>query len=94
MTAYLIANIDVTKPERYEEYKRFSSLAMSACGAKVLVRGGKCEGLEGDTPTRTVVLEFSSMTAAKAFYNSAQYRRARNVREGAANMTMYIVEGA
>jgi uncharacterized protein (DUF1330 family) len=94
VTAYLIANVDVTKPEKYEEYKRFSSLAMRAADAKVLVRGGKTLGLEGETPTRTVVLEFRSMAAAKAFYNSWQYRRARNVREGAAVMTMYVVEGA
>ena len=93
MTAYLIANIHVTKPEKYEEYKRFSSLAMQAHNARVLVRGGKTEGLEGDTPSRTVVLEFPSIAAARTFYNSAQYRRARNVREGAAVMTMYIVEG-
>lgn len=93
MTAYIIANVDVTKPDRYEEYKRFSSLAMRAADAKVLVRGGKTEGLEGDTPARTVVLQFPSMAAARAFYNSAQYRRARNAREGAAVMTMYIVEG-
>jgi len=94
VTAYLIANVDVTKPEKYEEYKRFSSLAMRAADAKVLVRGGKTLGLEGETPTRTVVLEFNSLAAAKAFYNSWQYRRARNVREGAAVMTMYVVEGA
>lgn len=94
MTAYVIANVFVTHPEKYEEYRRFSTLAMRAHDVKVLVRGGKTEALEGRDPGRTVVLQFPSMGAARAFYNSAQYRRARNARERAAVMNMYIVEGA
>ena len=94
MTAYIIANITVTNPEAYEEYRRFSTLAMRAHDVKVLVRGGKTQTLEGHGPGRTVMLQFPNMAAATAFYNSAQYRRARNVRERAAIMNMYIVEGA
>ncbi|HEY9571765.1 MAG TPA: DUF1330 domain-containing protein [Pusillimonas sp.] len=94
MTAYVIANVFVTNPEKYEEYRRFSTLAMRAHDVKVLVRGGKTENLEGRDPGRTVMLEFPSMAAARVFYNSAQYRRARNARERAAVMNMYIVEGA
>ena len=93
MSAYIIANVRVTNPEKYEEYRRFSTLAMRAHGVKVLVRGGAVETLEGNDPGRTVILQFPSMAAARAFYNSAQYRRARHAREGAAIMTMYLVEG-
>lgn len=92
--AYIIANVFVSNPEKYEEYRRFSTLAMRAHDVKVRVRGGKTETLEGRDPGRTVMLEFPSMSAARAFYSSAQYRRARNAREGAAVMNMYIVEGA
>ncbi|MBF6615635.1 DUF1330 domain-containing protein [Pollutimonas thiosulfatoxidans] len=92
-TAYIIANVFVSNPEKYEEYRRFSTLAMRAHDVKVLVRGGKTEVLEGRDPGRTVVLQFTSMAAARAFYSSAQYRRARNARERAAIMHMYIVEG-
>ena len=93
MSAYLIANVRVTNPEKYEEYRRFSTLAKRAHDVKVLVRGGQVESLEGSEPGRTVILEFPTMAAARLFYNSAQYRRARNAREGAAIMTMYVVEG-
>ncbi|WP_442592736.1 DUF1330 domain-containing protein [Parapusillimonas sp. JC17] len=93
MAAYVIANVFVTNPEKYEEYRRFSTLAMRAHDVKVLVRGGKTETLEGRDPGRTVVLQFPTMAAARAFYHSAQYRRARNVRERAAVMNMYVVEG-
>lgn len=93
MKAYIIANVFVSNPEKYEEYRRFSTLAMRAHDVKVLVRGGTTQVLEGRDPGRTVVLQFPSMAAARAFYNSAQYRRARNARETAAIMNMYIVEG-
>ena len=70
-SAYVLANVRVTNPQQYEEYKRLSSLAMQASGAEVCVRGGKTEVLEGDwTPDRVVLLKFPSVDKAKAFYAS------------------------
>lgn len=93
MPAYIVADVDVHKPAQYEQYKRLSSLAMSAFDAKILVRGGECRRLEGREPGRTVLLEFPNVARAQAFYDSWQYRRARNAREGAADMNMFIVKG-
>ena len=94
MSAYIIANITVTNPTQYEEYKKFSSLAMQAHGAQVCVRGGKAEVLEGDwVPDRVVVLKFDSVAQAHAFHDSPEYARARQAREGAAIMRMVVVEG-
>jgi len=93
MSAYIIADVTVTHPHQYEDYKRLSTLAMRAYDAKVLVRGGDARRLEGREPGRTVIMEFPSMAAAQAFYDSAQYRRARNARAGAAVMNMFIVQG-
>jgi uncharacterized protein (DUF1330 family) len=93
-SAYIIANVRVTNAEQYEEYKKFSSAAFQANGVEVLARGGKIEVLEGDwTPDRMVLLKFDSTEAARAFYESAEYRLARNAREGAALMRMVILEG-
>ena len=93
-SAYIIANVDVTNPEQYEEYKRLSTIAMKAHGAEVCVRGGKVEVLEGDwSPSRMIVLKFPSVEAAKAFNSSVEYSAARKSREGAANMRMVLVEG-
>lgn len=93
MPAYIVADVRVTNPRQYEDYKRLSTLAMRAYDAKVLVRGGATRRLEGREPGRIVMLEFPSVAAAQAFYDSWQYRRARNAREGAAVMNMFIVEG-
>lgn len=94
MSAYIIANVQVTDPEQYKVYQKFSSEAMRKYGANVLVRGGEVSSLEGDEPGRTVVLEFPDKAAAQAFYDSPEYRRARQERAQAARMTMYIVQGA
>ncbi len=94
MSAYIIADVDVTDPQQYEEYKRWSSAAIQAHGAEVLVRGGAVTVLEGDwQPSRVVVLRFPTVAAARAFHDSPEYRRAREARAGAAVMRMITVEG-
>ena len=45
-SAYVIANVEVTNPEQYEEYKKLSTIAMKAHGAEVCIRGGKVEDLQ------------------------------------------------
>lgn len=94
MSAYIIANVNVTDPEQYKVYQKLSSEAMKKYGAKALVRGGELTVLEGTVPARTVVLEFPDRAAAETFYNSPEYRQARHERAKAAEMTMYIVQGA
>jgi len=90
----IIAYVDVTDPQQYEQYKVLSTRAMQAHGAEVLVRGGKTESLEGEwAPTRVVVLKFPSYEAAKTFYDSEEYLAARKSREHAARMNMIVVEG-
>ena len=93
-SAYLIANVDVTDPVQYEEYKKLSSIAMKAHGAEICIRGGKVEVLEGDwNPARFVMLKFPSVEAAHKFYDSAEYAAAKKARTGAAIMRMIVVEG-
>jgi uncharacterized protein (DUF1330 family) len=94
MSAYIIANVRVTDPVRYEQYKKLSTLAMQAHGAEVCVRGGEVNVLEGDwQPDRMVVLKFPSVAKARAFYDSPEYAKAREARAGAATMRMVVVEG-
>ena len=93
-SAYIIANVEVTNPEQYEDYKKWSTAAMQAHGAEVCVRGGKVEVLEGDwNPQRLVLLKFPSVEAAKKFNDSPEYGKARASRQGAAIMRMIVVEG-
>jgi len=94
MPAYLIVEADVHDPIAYEEYKKLSSEAVRKHGATFLVRGGAMHVLEGDwEPKRIVVLEFPDAEAARAFYHSPEYERARAVRKHAARLNVIVVEG-
>ena len=93
-SAYIIANVAVTDPQQYENYKKLSTIAMQAHGAEVCVRGGAVQVLEGDwTPDRVVLLKFPGVAQARAFYDSVEYGAARQAREGIADMRMVLVEG-
>jgi len=93
-SGYIIANVTVTNPVQYEDYKKWSSAAMRVYGAEVCVRGGKVEVIEGDwAPDRLVILKFPSFEAAKAFEASPEYGKARAARQGAAIMRMIVAEG-
>jgi uncharacterized protein (DUF1330 family) len=93
MAAYIIADIEITDVAQYDKYRPLSTAAQQAHGVEVLARGGKTERLEGRAPGRMVILKFQSMAAAREFYDSPEYRKARETRAGAANMNMVIVDG-
>ena len=95
MPAYIIAQINVTDPQKYQEYAKLAAPASAKYGGKYLVRGGAKTQLEGANPyQRIVVNEFKDVAAAKRFYNSPEYQEARAKRIGAADFNMVIVEGA
>ena len=95
MPAYVIADIDVQDPEKFEEYKKGAPPSSAPFGAKYLVRGGKVEGLEGDwLPRRFVVIEFPSVEQAKAWWNSQAYAGPKAIRQSCAKSNFIVVEGA
>lgn len=94
MPAYVIVNIDVKDPVRYEDYKRQAAATVTAYGGRYVVRGGAAEVLEGSwTPKRIVVLEFPSMARAREWIDSPEYAPARRLRHETAESEMILVEG-
>jgi uncharacterized protein (DUF1330 family) len=95
MRAYIIVEVEVREPHRYEDYKRMVPASLALYGGRFLVRGGKAELLEGnEPPKRIVVLEFPSMEKAKAWWSSAEYAEAKALRQATARARMIVVEGA
>lgn len=75
-------------------YGRKSAPTLRAAGAKVLAVDSGPRVLEGDWHgDRTVVLEFESVEAARAWYESAGYGEAKPLRLAAADCNAVIVEG-
>lgn len=93
--AYVIADIDVTDPDAYENYRRLSTVAAEKYDARFIVRGGAADVLEGDwQPHRFVVLEFDDEDAARRWYDSPEYTEARAIRQRAARSSLLLVRGA
>jgi uncharacterized protein (DUF1330 family) len=95
MPAYIIVDIEVTDPARYETYKPLAAATVAAYGGRYLARGGAVEVLEGDwQPHRLVILEFPDAERAKAWLESPEYRDPRALRHATARSNMVIVAGA
>jgi len=93
--AYLIVEMKITDPARYERYMAAAPDAIADYGGEYLVRGGRFDVLEGDwQPARIVMLRFPSMERARAFYEAAHYSAMRELRAGATEyFNMILVEG-
>jgi uncharacterized protein (DUF1330 family) len=95
MPAYVIADVHVTDPAQYEEYRKRVPAAVAKFQGKFLARGGTHVVLEGEwNPARVVVIEFPSLALARQWYDSPEYKHARDARAGAAIMKLVAVEGA
>jgi uncharacterized protein (DUF1330 family) len=91
--AYLVVDARSSDPERMVEYRRLAQNAVAHYGGRYLVRGAPYVTLEGTwQPQRLVVLEFPSMEAAKAFYDSPEYSAARTARAGVSDFDMLLAE--
>lgn len=94
MAAYVIANIEVTDPALYDEYRKGVAATIAAHGGRFLARGGASAALEGGfEPKRLVILEFPSAAAVKAWYDSPEYRPLIALRQRASRGDLFTVEG-
>lgn len=94
MKAFIIADVAITDPQRYEEYKKLTPASLLPYDGRFVVRGGTAETLEGTwAPGRVVVLEFPSLEKAKAWWSSDEYAPAKALRQSASNTRMIVVEG-
>ncbi len=94
MPAYVVVEIEVHDPARYDDYKKLAPPSIAAYGGKYIARGGKTEALEGGwAPQRLVILEFPSLELAKKWHDSQEYRAARELRNQTAKSKMVAIEG-
>ena len=94
MAAYMIARINVTDWDRYNEYIKVTPDIITKYGGRFIVRGGESVTLEGPQENwRIVVVEFPDLAKAKEFYNSPEYSDAKKIREDAAEAQFVAVPG-
>jgi uncharacterized protein (DUF1330 family) len=94
MSAYIVVQVDVKEPVRYEDYKKMVPASLTKYGGRFIVRGGKTETLEGTwSPGRFVMLEFPDVDRAKAWWASDDYAAAKALRQATSHTEMIVVEG-
>lgn len=94
MAAYVVVNVDVKDPARYEAYKTMVPPTIAAYGGRFLVRGAPLHEMEGQWPRpRLVILEFPDVDSAKRWWASPEYAEAKALRQAHAEAELVIVEG-
>ena len=91
---YVILTEEIKDREGMAAYARAAGAAMAGGKVTVLSVDRSPQVLEGEWHGhQTVVLEFESVEAARAWYESPEYQEARRLREAAADTNAVIVSG-
>lgn len=95
MAAYcLFDNVEVTDHEALAEYASHTRETIEAHSGRYLVIGGRVEVKEGSSMFRfPVVIEFPSLDAANAWYDSPEYAPLKALRHSAGRFNAVFVAG-
>lgn len=94
MAAYVVVDVVVKDPVRYDDYRKRVIATLEPYGGKFLVRGGKVENLEGSWhPQRFVIVEFPDSAKARAWWHCQAYAEPKAIRQSASHTEMILVEG-
>jgi len=94
MSAYAIFIREATRnPAEMQTYASKAGGSLAGHPVKILAAYGDQETLEGSPTEGVVILEFPSMEAAKAWYDSPAYREAREHRFKGADYRAFLVQG-
>ncbi|WP_435745821.1 DUF1330 domain-containing protein [Nocardioides sp. SYSU DS0663] len=95
MPAYWIATyVEVTDEAKLGRYAELALPAITAGGGRFLARGMPELTYEAGRATRTVVIEFESVEAARATHDSPAYQEALAALDGGAVRDLRVVPGA
>lgn len=95
MTAYVIGQITIKNPAKWEDYRSKVPATLAPWGAELVLRGTRATVLSGRHPhTDTVVIRFPDMEAVVEWHNSAAYQALVPLRIQAAEVDLVSYEGA
>ena len=92
MAALLIIQASVLEKDGYKAYQAAVQPLIESSGGRLRATGVELEVLEGrHDGRRLVVFEFPSMAAIRTFWESSQYKKIKQLREGAASIDVWAV---
>ncbi len=94
MTAYWISVYkEILDEDKVAAYAELAGPALRAAGGTFIARGVPEQTYEAGEDTRTVLIEFDSVEAARAAHDSPDYQEALAALDGGAVRDMRIVPG-
>jgi uncharacterized protein (DUF1330 family) len=94
MTAFMVIQAKISDAAKFSRYTAVVPALVQQFGGRYRVLGGATECLEGTWPAvKTVISEWPDRAAAMAFWNSAAYREASKLRDGAGEFTVVVIDG-
>jgi uncharacterized protein (DUF1330 family) len=90
---YWIVRADVHDLDRYKTYLAANAECFRKYGARILVRGGSFETVEGTSRSRHGVIEFASYAIALDCWRSADYQAALDLRHAISDVDIVVAEG-
>jgi uncharacterized protein (DUF1330 family) len=93
--AFVISNIEVTNPGKYQKYAEAAASVVTAYHGKILARGGKVVVFDGHPPQRVVVIEFPSLADAERWRSSPELQKLKPLQQQSATyVESFAIEGA
>ena len=94
MSAYFVAEIEITDPARFRLYGPAVRAMLPQYGGRLLTWGGPTELIEGEPePKRVAIIEFADKAAVKRWYESAEHQKILPLRLDSSAGRSFIVEG-
>ena len=93
LPGYIVAEQEVLDSDAAQKFAACVGPTLKPFNAKVLVRGGKTDVVEGDPPKRSIIFQFLSVAVARNWVNSAAHKACQPLQEKAMRERVYIVEG-
>ena len=94
MSAYVIADVEITDANLYGQVLEQVTATVEAHGGKFVARGGAMETILGNwAPKRLAILEFNNLQQVRAWLDSPEFTALNDIRSRSSNVNMVIVEG-
>lgn len=94
MSAFIVVRVKaILDPARYNDYRRQVPPLLARYGARYIVKGCDENLIEGNGAERFTIIEFPSMDLIYQFWNSDEYLRIKQIRQGAVDVKVGFLDG-
>jgi uncharacterized protein (DUF1330 family) len=91
--AYIVVEVDVTDPVKYQAYLNLNTPIVETAGGRFLSRGENQTALDGTPPKRFAIIAFENMDKAKAYRELPGYKAIMKMRDESSKYRSFLVEG-